>query len=167
MKRLAAAIIFILFIASWTEAAAPMVTVPDVRGGSLSGAMKQLQSVGLKGKVVGYVEVGTDKGYLWGNVASQDPPISHKVPKGSTVNLKVYKKYVETKAMILQFSLYMPNEAVRELNKAGFKKVRVIRDSYTRYPAHVGKVFKTTPSAGSWVEQSTLVTVHVYKAVGN
>jgi serine/threonine-protein kinase len=134
-----------------SSAGAP-VDVPNLVGQSATDADSQLRAIGL----VADIERVDDDKVPEGNVTAQDPKEGTKLPKGSSVHLKVSNG--PGQAQVPDVSGEDPTAAANELGRAGFDTAAAEEPSDS---VAEGKVTRTDPAAGSQADKGSTVTIYV------
>ena len=135
--------------------------VPNVVKRPISTAMRILSKAGLKGRSQG-PHVGTKKKALIGKVAGQSIRPGKSVPRGTWVNLKVFRLAAKPARVKVPNVVKRPSSlAMRILNKAGLKSRP--RNVPTKKKALNGKVAAQSIKPGKSVPRGTWVNLKVFR----
>jgi len=134
-----------------SSAGAP-IDVPNLVGQKDVDADSQLRAIGL----VADIERVDDDKIPAGVVTAQDPKEGEKLPKGSSVHLKVSNG--PGQADVPDVSGDDPATAANELGRAGFDTQNAEEASDT---VAEGKVTRTDPPAGTSADKGSTVTIYV------
>ena len=132
----------------------PKVTVPNLKGKTLSQAQRAVEAVGLKLKVE--KEIYNEK-IAPGHVISQQPSAGEKTAKGGTVNI-VMSRGLET-VTTSNLSGKTVDEAEDILKKAGLRLGKV--DEGFSDTVDIDKIMAQSPKAGAKIEKGATVDVTV------
>jgi eukaryotic-like serine/threonine-protein kinase len=132
---------------------ASQVSIPIVKGQTADAAKAKLEAQGLKVNEVGEYSSDVDKG----TVIDTDPAAGQQVAKGSTVELKVSKgvKQVVVPDVIGSTA----DEAKQTMESNGLRASVVFVVSSKEQE----KVFQSKPTAGSKVDEGSIVKIYVPK----